>query len=158
MLSTCRGSPPTPRSDHAAAVHAERYLLIFGGGSHATCFDDLHVLDLQTVCQASFVLATFFVGILTDSVPFYSWSGQDIHNKVKHQLHVLDTLVWLLGKIGILLVVEITKVVCFYTFPSKISFFSLRFDLCMCCSLCYILELFLVKKLDSCFVFFVQCD
>lgn len=93
MLSTCRGSPPTPRSNHAAAVHAERYLLIFGGGSHATCFDDLHVLDLQTVCQASFVLATFFVGILTDSVPFYSWSGQDIHNKVKHQLHVLDTLV-----------------------------------------------------------------
>ncbi|XP_010421591.1 PREDICTED: acyl-CoA-binding domain-containing protein 5 [Camelina sativa] len=43
------GSPPTPRSDHAAAVHAERYLLIFGGGSHATCFDDLHVLDLQTM-------------------------------------------------------------------------------------------------------------
>ncbi|CAH8272417.1 unnamed protein product [Arabidopsis lyrata] len=43
------GSPPTPRSDHAAAVHAERYLLIFGGGSHTTCFDDLHVLDLQTM-------------------------------------------------------------------------------------------------------------
>ncbi|CAH2044533.1 unnamed protein product [Thlaspi arvense] len=43
------GSPPSPRSDHAAAVHAERYLLIFGGGSHATCFDDLHVLDLQTM-------------------------------------------------------------------------------------------------------------
>lgn len=43
------GSPPSPRSDHAAAVHAERYLLIFGGGSHATCFNDLHVLDLQTM-------------------------------------------------------------------------------------------------------------
>lgn len=43
------GSPPSPRSDHAAAVHAERYLLIFGGGSHATCFDDLHVLDLQAM-------------------------------------------------------------------------------------------------------------
>ncbi|KFK26496.1 hypothetical protein AALP_AA8G256900 [Arabis alpina] len=42
------GSPPSPRSDHAAAVHAERYLLIFGGGSHTTCFDDLHVFDLQT--------------------------------------------------------------------------------------------------------------
>lgn len=49
LLSTCRGVSPSPRSDHAAAVHAERYLLIFGGGSHATCFDDLHVLDLQTV-------------------------------------------------------------------------------------------------------------
>lgn len=42
------GTPP-PRSDHAAACHADRYLLIFGGGSHATCFNDLHVLDLQTM-------------------------------------------------------------------------------------------------------------
>ncbi|KAF2586391.1 hypothetical protein F2Q70_00037705 [Brassica cretica] len=49
LLSTCRGVSPSPRSDHAAAVHAERYLLIFGGGSHATCFGDLHVLDLQTM-------------------------------------------------------------------------------------------------------------
>ncbi|MCL7028603.1 hypothetical protein MKW94_020059 [Papaver nudicaule] len=43
------GVPPSPRSDHIAAVHAERYLLIFGGGSHATCFSDLHVLDMQTM-------------------------------------------------------------------------------------------------------------
>ncbi|CAL0308562.1 unnamed protein product [Lupinus luteus] len=43
------GVPPSPRSDHTAAVHVERYLLIFGGGSHATCFNDLHVLDLQTM-------------------------------------------------------------------------------------------------------------
>ncbi|CAI8615455.1 unnamed protein product [Vicia faba] len=43
------GVPPFPRSDHAAAVHVERYLLIFGGGSHATCYNDLHVLDLQTM-------------------------------------------------------------------------------------------------------------
>ncbi|KAL6964773.1 acyl-CoA-binding domain-containing protein 4 [Sarracenia purpurea var. burkii] len=43
------GVPPSPRSDHAAAVHAERYLLIFGGGSHAACFNDLHVLDLQVM-------------------------------------------------------------------------------------------------------------
>ncbi|KAF5739863.1 putative acyl-CoA binding protein [Tripterygium wilfordii] len=43
------GVPPSPRSDHAAAVHAERFLLIFGGGSHATCFNDLHVLDLRTM-------------------------------------------------------------------------------------------------------------
>ncbi|KAK7344245.1 hypothetical protein VNO77_13632 [Canavalia gladiata] len=43
------GVPPSPRSDHAAAVHVDRYLLIFGGGSHATCYNDLHVLDLQTM-------------------------------------------------------------------------------------------------------------
>ncbi|KMZ62161.1 Acyl-CoA Binding Protein [Zostera marina] len=43
------GVSPSPRSDHSAAVHAERYLLIFGGGSHSTCFNDLHVLDLQSM-------------------------------------------------------------------------------------------------------------
>ncbi|XP_017627199.1 acyl-CoA-binding domain-containing protein 4-like isoform X1 [Gossypium arboreum] len=43
------GVAPSPRSGHAAAVHAERYLLVFGGSSHATFFNDLHVLDLQTM-------------------------------------------------------------------------------------------------------------
>ncbi|GKV18549.1 hypothetical protein SLEP1_g28913 [Rubroshorea leprosula] len=43
------GVPPSARSDHAAAVHVDRYLVIFGGGSHATCFNDLHVLDLQAM-------------------------------------------------------------------------------------------------------------
>ncbi|KAK7269350.1 hypothetical protein RIF29_22075 [Crotalaria pallida] len=43
------GTPPSPRSDHAAAVLAERYLHIFGGGSHSTCYNDLHVLDLETM-------------------------------------------------------------------------------------------------------------
>ncbi|KAG6497084.1 hypothetical protein ZIOFF_044971 [Zingiber officinale] len=43
------GTPPSPRSVHAAACHADRYLLIFGGGSYTTCFNDLHVLDLQTM-------------------------------------------------------------------------------------------------------------
>ncbi|KAL6842059.1 hypothetical protein ACP4OV_028038 [Aristida adscensionis] len=43
------GTPPSPRSEHAASCYAERYLLIFGGGSHSTCFSDLHVLDMQTM-------------------------------------------------------------------------------------------------------------
>ncbi|XP_058077218.1 acyl-CoA-binding domain-containing protein 6 isoform X2 [Magnolia sinica] len=42
-------TPPAPRFDHTTAIHAERYLLIFGGGSHSTCFSDLHVLDLETM-------------------------------------------------------------------------------------------------------------
>ncbi|XP_068648393.1 acyl-CoA-binding domain-containing protein 4 [Aristolochia californica] len=42
-------TPPAPRFDHVAAVNAERYLLVFGGSSHSTCFNDLHVLDLQTM-------------------------------------------------------------------------------------------------------------
>ncbi|KAI3986577.1 hypothetical protein MKX01_014115 [Papaver californicum] len=43
------GVPPSPRCGHVAAVHAERYLLIFGGGSHATYFSDLHVLGMHTM-------------------------------------------------------------------------------------------------------------
>ncbi|KAL0662655.1 hypothetical protein Bca4012_099492 [Brassica carinata] len=43
---------PLILSDHAAAVHAERYLILYLAGVHmlcVMCFDDLHVLDLQTV-------------------------------------------------------------------------------------------------------------
>ncbi|KAJ7560481.1 hypothetical protein O6H91_04G131700 [Diphasiastrum complanatum] len=43
------GTPPSPRSDHAAAVFDDHYLFIFGGGSHSTCFGDLHVLDLKSM-------------------------------------------------------------------------------------------------------------
>ncbi|XP_022765490.1 acyl-CoA-binding domain-containing protein 4-like isoform X1 [Durio zibethinus] len=42
-------TPPAPRFDHSATVHAERYLLIFGGCSHSIFFNDLHLLDLQTM-------------------------------------------------------------------------------------------------------------
>ncbi|KAG6557028.1 hypothetical protein Mapa_000953 [Marchantia paleacea] len=43
------GTPPSPRSDHAATVHEDRYLFVFGGGSHSSCFNDLHVLDLESM-------------------------------------------------------------------------------------------------------------
>ncbi|KAG8390564.1 hypothetical protein BUALT_Bualt01G0096600 [Buddleja alternifolia] len=42
-------APPAPRFDHTAALHAERYLYIFGGCSHSIFFNDLHVLDLETM-------------------------------------------------------------------------------------------------------------
>ncbi|KAD2804773.1 hypothetical protein R6Q59_029813 [Mikania micrantha] len=42
-------TPPAPRCDHTAAVHVDRYFLIFGGCSHSTFFNDLHVLDLVTL-------------------------------------------------------------------------------------------------------------
>ncbi|KAL4424739.1 hypothetical protein ABPG77_000082 [Micractinium sp. CCAP 211/92] len=44
-----QGTPPGPRSAHAAAVFRDRYLLIFGGGSVAHCNDELHCLDTQTM-------------------------------------------------------------------------------------------------------------
>lgn len=40
---------PSPRFDHTAAAHGDRYLLIFGGCSHSIFFNDLHVLDLLTM-------------------------------------------------------------------------------------------------------------
>ncbi|CAL5363428.1 unnamed protein product [Camellia sinensis] len=49
-------TPPAPRFDHTAAVHVERYLLIFGGCSHSIFFNDLHVLDLQTRLTRSHLL------------------------------------------------------------------------------------------------------
>ncbi|XP_061986715.1 acyl-CoA-binding domain-containing protein 4-like isoform X1 [Populus nigra] len=42
-------TPPAPRFDHTAAINGDRYLLIFGGCSHSIFFNDLHVLDLQTM-------------------------------------------------------------------------------------------------------------
>ncbi|KAL5069288.1 hypothetical protein RYX36_020175 [Vicia faba] len=42
-------TPPAPRYDHAAAMHGERYFMIFGGCSHSFFFNDLHILDLQTM-------------------------------------------------------------------------------------------------------------
>ncbi|KMZ67606.1 Acyl-CoA Binding Protein [Zostera marina] len=43
------GVPPSPRSDHSSAIYNERYLFIFGGGSHSTCFNDLHILDMNNM-------------------------------------------------------------------------------------------------------------
>ncbi|OAY81116.1 Acyl-CoA-binding domain-containing protein 4 [Ananas comosus] len=40
---------PAPRYDHTAVVYADQYLLIFGGSSYSPCFNDLHLLDLQTM-------------------------------------------------------------------------------------------------------------
>ncbi|XP_076952284.1 acyl-CoA-binding domain-containing protein 5-like [Bidens hawaiensis] len=42
-------TPPAPRCDHTAVVHVDRYFLIFGGCSQSTFFNDLHVLDLETL-------------------------------------------------------------------------------------------------------------
>ncbi|KAI3519692.1 hypothetical protein L1887_08907 [Cichorium endivia] len=44
----CLADPLSPRFDHTATVHVDRYLQIFGGCSHSIFFNDLHVLDLET--------------------------------------------------------------------------------------------------------------
>uniref|UniRef100_A0A061SA78 Acyl--binding domain-containing protein 4-like n=1 Tax=Tetraselmis sp. GSL018 TaxID=582737 RepID=A0A061SA78_9CHLO len=42
-----KGRKPSPRCAHVAAGFGGRYLLIFGGGSVAHCYQDLHVLDVE---------------------------------------------------------------------------------------------------------------
>ncbi|KAI3430306.1 hypothetical protein D9Q98_004902 [Chlorella vulgaris] len=43
------GTPPGPRSAHAAALYRGRYMVVFGGGSVAHCNNELHVLDLLSL-------------------------------------------------------------------------------------------------------------
>ena len=43
------GITPSARSAHTACAFRNRYIVIFGGGSVATCFDDLVILDTQTM-------------------------------------------------------------------------------------------------------------
>ncbi|KAH9548260.1 hypothetical protein CY35_11G078800 [Sphagnum magellanicum] len=40
---------PSPRADHVATVHGDRYLFLFGGGSRSNCYNDLYVLDLESM-------------------------------------------------------------------------------------------------------------
>ena len=46
---TIVGMKPLPRSDHVATPYAGRYLLVFGGGSSAHCYQDLAVLDTENM-------------------------------------------------------------------------------------------------------------
>lgn len=46
---TVSGDPPCPRSSHTAVTHRGRYMIIFGGGSVSNCYNDLVVLDTQTL-------------------------------------------------------------------------------------------------------------
>lgn len=95
------GTPPSPRSDHAAACHAGRYLLIFGGGSHAIIFNDLHVLDLQTMEWSTPNQQGILPGPraghagVTVGENWYIVGGGDSKNGVSETLVLnMSTLVW----------------------------------------------------------------
>ncbi len=45
----CRGQLPPSRSGHTCTLYRERYMFVFGGFDGTTCFDDLYLLDLQTL-------------------------------------------------------------------------------------------------------------
>ncbi|RWV96655.1 hypothetical protein GW17_00040615, partial [Ensete ventricosum] len=69
----CRNTSPAPRFDHTAGVYADQYLLIFGGSSHSTCFNDLHLLDLLTVCIL-LILLTGATETITLNISKFVWS------------------------------------------------------------------------------------
>jgi len=43
------GEAPVPRSSHTAVTYLERYIVFFGGGSVSSCYNDVVVLDTQTM-------------------------------------------------------------------------------------------------------------
>ena len=43
------GTPPRDRSAHITTVVNDRWMVVFGGGSLAHCFNDLHVLDTEAM-------------------------------------------------------------------------------------------------------------
>jgi len=44
-----KGTPPCARSGHSCTVVGDKYVVIFGGGSVSRCFNDVHVLDTQSM-------------------------------------------------------------------------------------------------------------
>ncbi|UPR04437.1 galactose oxidase [Chloropicon primus] len=48
-LAETKGEPPSPRSAHSMTVVDDKYIVVFGGGSVSRCFNDLYVLDLQSM-------------------------------------------------------------------------------------------------------------
>lgn len=48
---TFRGTVPSPRSNHVAALYEDKTLLIFGGATKSRTLNDLFSLDFETVCK-----------------------------------------------------------------------------------------------------------
>lgn len=95
------GVPPSPRSDHIAAAYNDKYIFFFGGGSHSTCYGDLHVLDIvnmewspvQTQGSIPTPRAGHAGATIGDS--WYVLGGGDNKGAIS-ETHVLDmtTLMW----------------------------------------------------------------
>lgn len=49
IIYVSRGSVPSPRSKHVAAIYDDRLLLVFGGASKSKYLNDLYALDFEAV-------------------------------------------------------------------------------------------------------------
>jgi hypothetical protein len=45
-----QGQPPKPREGHSGSLVESHLMLIAGGRDHSVYFDDIHILDLNTMC------------------------------------------------------------------------------------------------------------
>jgi hypothetical protein len=45
----CRGTAPSPRLNHVAALYDDKVLYVFGGSSKSKTLNDLYSLDFETV-------------------------------------------------------------------------------------------------------------
>lgn len=62
FFAMCRGTGPSPRSNHVAALCDDKMLLIFGGASKSRTLNDLYSLDFETVLN--FILNNAMLNIL----------------------------------------------------------------------------------------------
>jgi len=58
----CRGTAPSPRLNHVAALYDDKVLYIFGGSSKSKTLNDLYSLDFETVSSVgpSYVLHLYY--------------------------------------------------------------------------------------------------
>jgi len=58
LLIICkfRGTGPSPRSNHVAALYGDKVLLVFGGQGKSRILNDLYSLDFETVCDLPHIL------------------------------------------------------------------------------------------------------
>lgn len=54
FLIHVRGTGPSARSNHVAALYDDKTLFIFGGTSKSRTLNDLYSLDFETVCKYAF--------------------------------------------------------------------------------------------------------
>ncbi|KAH9570250.1 hypothetical protein CY35_02G030800 [Sphagnum magellanicum] len=95
------GTRPSPRADHVAAVHGDRYLFLFGGGSRSNCYNDLYVLDLESMewsqAQTQGTVPSPRAGHAGATIcnSFYIIGGGDNKSGISDTLVLnMDTLVW----------------------------------------------------------------